>query len=120
MGNGYEVDRIMLVGDLNIVAGSGEYEDLMNIFPGAVDLMAPLTDIDGSIAGREGSTRGVDRSFRLTFPVARWRHVVLPCLGESRYIDLVPKVVLDYVIDLSSMVTRGVPLHHAGHATSIS
>merc|ERR1712216_623890 len=91
-GNGYEVDRIMLVGDLNIVAGSGEYEDLMASFPGAVDLMAPLTDIDGSIAGREGSTRGVDRSFRLTFPVARWRHVVLPCLGESRYIDLVPKV----------------------------
>ena len=116
-GNGYEVDRIMLVGDLNIVAGSGEYEDLMASFPGAVDLMAPLTDIDGSIAGREGSTRGVDRSFRLTFPVARWRHVVLPCLGESRYIDLVPKVVLDYVIDLSSMVTRGVPLHHR-HADS--
>ena len=121
-GNGYEVDRIMLVGDLNIVAGSGEYEDLMNKFSGAVDLMAPLTDIDGSVrrgvAGREGSTRGVDRSFRLTFPVARWRHVVLPCLrGQSRYIDLEPKVVIDYVIDLTSMVTRGVPLHHR-HADS--
>jgi len=54
----------------------------------------------------------------LTFPVARWRHVVLPCLrGQSRYIDLEPKVVIDYVIDLTSMVTRGVPLHHR-HADS--
>lgn len=51
VGNGYEVDWIMFVGDLNIVVGSGEYEDLMNKFFGFVDFMVLLIDIDGLIVG---------------------------------------------------------------------
>lgn len=99
-GNGYVVERVLLAGDINVEHGSAEYEHMMHsIFPGAIDLMnSPLND---------------DDSFRLTFPVARWRHYFLKCGRESRYFDLEPRVRIDYVMDLTPMgVSQGVPPRH--------
>lgn len=99
-GNSYRVERILLCGDLNIAAGGDEYATLMrDVFPAAVDLTAsPL--------------RPEIRSDRKTFPVARWRHYLLPCRGVSRYIDLEPNRQLDYVLDLTPMMRQGVPPVH--------
>ena len=99
-GNSYRVERILLCGDLNIAAEGDEYVTLMqDVFPAAVDLTAP-------------PMRPENRSDRKTFPVARWRHYVLPCRGASRYIDLEPNRQLDYVLDLTPMIRQGVPPVH--------
>lgn len=101
-GNGYEVDRCILCGDLNVEAGSDEYLVMMrSTFPGAIDLMLPpSSNVDVG-------------SFRLTFPVARWRHYVVPCGRESRYIDQTPRTRIDYVLDLTPMVKTDAPPRHA-------
>lgn len=99
-GNSYRVERILLCGDLNISAEGDEYLTLMqDVFPAAVDLTAP-------------PMRPESRNDRKTFPVARWRHYVLPCRGASRYIDLEPNRQLDYVLDLTPMIRQGVPPVH--------
>lgn len=99
-GNSYRVERILLCGDLNIAAEGDEYVRMMqDVFPAAVDLTAP-------------PMRPENRSDRKTFPVARWRHYVLPCRGASRYIDLEPNRQLDYVLDLTPMIRQGVPPVH--------
>jgi len=101
-GNGYVIERCILCGDLNVDAGSAEYDVMMfSTFPGAIDLMIPP------------SSNGDDESFRLTFPVARWRHYIVPCGRTSRYIDETPRTRIDYVLDLTPMVKAGVPPRHA-------
>ena len=100
-GNSYRVERILLCGDLNISAEGDEYVTLMqDLFPAAVDLTAPPMKLNEH------------RSDRKTFPVARWRHYVLPCRGASRYIDLEPNRQLDYVLDLTPMIRQCVPPVH--------
>ena len=116
-GNGYEIDRIVLAGDLNIAAGGEEYREAMAVFPSSIDLMAPPRDLSSSwcakvLANIEGyHVEETDWSFRYTFPVARWRHVWCPCFGSSRYVDVEPRVMIDYILDLTPMICVGVPLH---------
>jgi endonuclease/exonuclease/phosphatase family metal-dependent hydrolase len=104
-GNGYVVDRIICCGDLNVVAGSAEYFDMTRgPFAGAIDLMAPPSDLYDDLSTNED---------RMTFPVAKWRHYILACRGPNRYLDLRPTCRLDYILDVTpTFQSHGVPPVH--------
>lgn len=116
-GNGYDIDRIILAGDLNIAAGGDEYRQAMAVFPSSIDLMAPPRDLSSSWRAKilanieEDRIEETDWSFRYTFPVAYWRHVWCPCFGSSRYVDAQPRAMIDYILDLTPMIRAGVPPH---------
>jgi len=108
-GNGYVVDRILLCGDLNVACNSDEYEAMMRgPFFGAVDLMLPPQNPISSPPVAPGES---DR--RNTFPTGRWRHNFLACCGgsPSGYEESIPRVRLDYVLDLTPLITRSEPTH---------
>ena len=111
-GNAYILDRVILAGDLNVASGSKEYERMMSptgVFGGAIDLMQPP---QVPICPPPVSPSESDRRF--TYPTGRWRHNVFACCGaESAYEECIPTARLDYVIDLTPLIRRGVPLPHA-------